>query len=164
MHSTTRLALAFALHIGQYALLDGLAAFLVSAAMMAALASCTGDESSLEPTAGTTATGQTNVIAGSSTTLRIAPSSSATPESAAPTAFCATASRAVGGEFDFTSDVRIAELNDDPSLSPGQRALVTRATADAKRQVLSGSWSNDLLVDAVNAICGTKFTPVTMTQ
>ena len=164
MHSTTRLALAFALHIGQYALLDGLAAFLVSAAMMAALASCTGDESSLEPTAGTTATGQTNVIAGSSTTLRIAPSSSATPESAARAAFCATASRAVGGEFDFTSDERIAELNDDPSLSPGQRALVTRATADAKRQVLSGSWSNDLLVDAVNAICGTKFTPITMTQ
>lgn len=110
--------------------------------MVAALAACTGDESSVEPTAETTASGQTNVIAGSSTTLRIAPSSSATPESAARTAFCATASRAVGGEFDFTSDERIAELNDDPSLSPGQRALVTRATADAKRQVLSGSWSN----------------------
>ena len=131
--------------------------------MVAALAACTGDESSVEPTAGTTASGQTKVIA-SSTTLRMAPSSSATPESAARTAFCATASRAVGGEFDFTSDERIAELNDDPSLSPGQRALVSRATADAKRQVLSGSWSNDLLVDAVNAICGTKFTPVTMTQ
>ena len=143
--------------------MNSLAAFLVSAGMVAALAACTGDESSVEPTAGTTASGQTKVIA-SSTTLRMAPSSSATPESAARIAFCATASRAVGGEFDFTSDERIAELNDDPSLSPGQRALVSRATADAQRQVLSGSWSNDLLVDAVNAICGTKFTPVTMTQ
>ena len=149
---------------GQYAPLNSLAAFLVSAGIVAALAACTGVESSVEPTAGTTASGQTNLIAGSSTTLRITPSSSAMPESAARTAFCATASRAVGGEFDFTSDERIAELNDDPSLSPDQRALVSRATADAKRQVLSGSWSNDLLVDAVNAICGTKFTPMTMTQ
>ena len=148
---------------GQYALLNSLAAFLVSAGMVAALAACTGDEASVEPTAGTTASGQTKVIAGSSTTLRVAPSSSA-PESTARAAFCATASRAVGGEFDFTSDERIAELNDDPSLSPDQRALVSRATADAKRQVLRGSWSNDLLVNAVNAICGTKFTPVTMTQ
>ena len=132
--------------------------------MVAALSACTGDDASVEPTAGTTTSGQTKVIAGSSTTLRIEPSSSATPELAPRAAFCATASRAVGGEFDFTSDERIAELNDDPSLSPDQRALVSRATADAKRQVLRGSWSNDLLVDAVNAICGTKFTPMTMTQ
>ena len=68
------------------------------------------------------------------------------------------------GQFDFTSDERISELNNDPSLSPEQRAIVSQATADAKRQVATGSWSNDLLVEAVNGICGTHFTPTTMTQ
>ena len=72
--------------------------------------------------------------------------------------------KAVAGEFDFTSDERIALLDGDPSLSPRQRALVSEATADAQRQVLEGSYSNDLLVEAVNEICGTSFTPVTMTQ
>ena len=74
------------------------------------------------------------------------------------------ASRAVAGAFDFTSDARIAELVDDPSLSTVERRIVAEAAADAKRQVVSGSYSNDLLVEAVNTICGTNFTPVNMTQ
>ena len=143
---------------------NSFAALVISAATVTALGACTGEESSGADTVRTTANSQTNVPAESSTTTPTALGSPATVESSASAAFCATASRAVDGQFDFSSDERIAELNDDPSLSPEQRAIVSHATADAKRQVASGSWSNDLLVEAVNEICGTNFTPVTMTQ
>lgn len=137
-----------------------LTALLISAAT-ATLTGCTGGESN---TGATTSASQKSVRIENSTTTPIAPTSPVTVESSASAAFCDTASKAVGGEFDFTSDERIAELKNDPSLSPGQRALVSRATADAKRQVATLSWSNDLLVEAVNEICGTNFTPATLTQ
>ncbi len=141
------------------------AGLLVSAAAVAVLSACTRQESSDAETGGTMAAAvQTSVNDDSSATATIELNPSATVELSPSTAFCTLATKAVAGEFDFTSDERIALLDGDPSLSPRQRALVSEATADAQRQVSEGSYSNDLLVEAVNEICGTSFTPVTMTQ
>jgi hypothetical protein len=50
-------------------------------------------------------------------------------------------------------------------LTDRQRQLLTTAVADAVRQITSGSsYANDMLVAAVNEICGVQLTPVTMTQ
>lgn len=77
--------------------------------------------------------------------------------------FCSLATDAANGAFDFTSEARVRALTGDPSLTESQRRLVTNAVADAVRQVTGGGgYANDLLVAAVNEVCGLDLTPVTM--
>lgn len=100
----------------------------------------------------------------SSTTSEPSPSSSSTAAPVASADFCSLATDATNGAFDFTNEASVRALTQDPSLTDHQRALLTNAVADAVRQVSSGSYANDMLVIAVNEICGLQLTPVTMTQ
>ncbi len=136
---------------GHHALMDRLAAVLIAAAV--ATAACTGAGN------GTAVTTE-SAVAGSTTPASVPATVQSTPSAA----FCDLARKAVDGSVDLTSDEKIALLNDDPSLSPSQRALISQATADAKRQVPTMVYSNHLLVEAVNEICGTNFTPSTLMQ
>ena len=131
--------------------MNRLAAVLIAAVV--ATAGCTGEGNG-------TAVTTDSPVAGSTTAASVP----ATVESTPSAAFCELARKAVDGQFDFTSDEKIALLNDDPSLSPSQRALISQATADAKRQVPTMVYSNHLLVEAVNEICGTNFKPSTLMQ
>jgi hypothetical protein len=79
--------------------------------------------------------------------------------------FCSLATDAANGSFDFMNETMVQALTQDPSLTDRQRQLVTGAVADAVRQLSSGySYANDLLVAAVNDVCGLSLTPVTMEQ
>ncbi len=79
--------------------------------------------------------------------------------------FCSLALKAVGGEFDFTSEASVRELTEDPSLTEHQTLRVVAAIADAVAQLKSGGgYSNDLLVSAINDICGLSLTPMTMVE
>jgi hypothetical protein len=91
--------------------------------------------------------------------------SSVTTAPLASAGFCSLATDAANGTFDFTNEASVRALTEDPSLTDRQRQLLTAAVADAVRQITSGSsYANDMLVAAVNEICGVKLTPVTMTQ
>lgn len=79
-------------------------------------------------------------------------------------ALCSRVTDAATGNFDFTDEANVRALIDDPSWTDRQRQLLGPAVADAVRQITSGgSYSNDMLVAAVNEICGAQLTPVTMT-
>lgn len=111
--------------------------------------------------------GSTSACTGGSTSTASessrSPSSTAAPLASAD--FCSLASAAVEGAFDFTSASSVEALLRDPSLTERQRLLVTNAVADAVRQISSGgSLANDMLVEAVNEICGLQLTPVAMVQ
>ncbi len=61
--------------------------------------------------------------------------------------------------------VQTAELTEAPDLTPSQRLKMRSAIEDARAQLATGTgYSNDLLVAAVNEICGLKLTPVTMVE
>jgi hypothetical protein len=101
----------------------------------------------------------------SSSTSASSPSPSSTASPLASADFCSLAADAVEGAFDFTNESSVGALLQDPSLTERQRLLMANAVADAVRQITAGgSFANDMLVDAVNEICGLQVPPVTMTQ
>ena len=80
-------------------------------------------------------------------------------------AFCDLATRATEGEVAFGDPVQAAELTEAPDLTSSQRLKMRSAIEDARAQLATGAgYSNDLLVAAVNEICGLKLTPVTMVE
>jgi hypothetical protein len=103
--------------------------------------------------------------AGTSSTTPITSGPTSTPVPLASAQFCSRVVELPKGSFDFSNDERVAELTNDSSLSDHQRLLLSAAIADARTQIASGSgYSDDLLVEAINEICGTSLTTVTMTE
>lgn len=138
----------------------GLGRVLLVAATTLSLAACNDDarEASSSSISDATSAGGSSAPVSPTTT----PSNT---EPRASASFCSLAVKAAGGEFDFTSEARVRELTEDPGLSDDQRLRVAAAAADAVRQIeLGGGYSNDLLVSAVNDICGRNLTPVTMVE
>jgi hypothetical protein len=82
---------------------------------------------------------------------------------APPVDFCDVAAHVAQGDFDFSDTTSVAEFLDEPTLDDHGRRLLAAAIDDAQRQLANGgSYANDQMVDAVNVICGTNLTPVTM--
>lgn len=80
----------------------------------------------------------------------------------ASAAFCDLAADAVDGQIVFNDPNQTGPLVNDPSLSDWDRRRVAGVLDDAARQAATGVIDNAQLVDLVNELCGTNFTPVTM--
>jgi hypothetical protein len=99
--------------------------------------------------------------AGSSPASLAAPTTQLKPSAA----FCDLATRATKGEVTIRDPNQTAKLTESPDLTENQRSRMRGAIEDAKTQLAGGAgYSNDLLVAAVNEICGLKLTPVTMVE
>lgn len=127
--------------------------------------SSVAEDASSKTGASASSTTTSNIGTETSSPLGLPTSANATTEPIASSAFCSLASDAVRGQFDFTNESSVLELSNDPSLTEHQRVLMMGATSDAVRQIKAGAgYSNDLLVIAVNQICGLHLTPVTMVE
>ncbi len=129
--------------IGHHAQVKGLQGLATLGVVIVSLSGCDGD--------------------GSSGAIDSSTSSSSSVAPLASDEFCSAATNAANGSFNFLDEARVAALTQDPSLTDRQRRLVTTAVADAVQQIsVGGSYANDLLVSAVNEVCGLHLTPVTM--
>ncbi len=80
-------------------------------------------------------------------------------------AFCDLATQATKGEMALRDPVQTAQLTEARGLTESERSRMRSAIDDAAAQLATGAgYSNDLLVSAVNEICGLKLTPVTMVE
>jgi phage-related tail protein len=65
----------------------------------------------------------------------------------------------------FDEPTQVAKFTQDASLTQQQRSRMRAAIDDATSQLATGAgYSNELLVAAVNEICGLELTPVTMVE
>ena len=72
---------------------------------------------------------------------------------------------ATKGEVALRDPVQAAKLTEVADLTTSQRSRMRLAIEDARAQLAKGAgYSNDVLVAAVNEICGLKLTPVTMVE
>jgi hypothetical protein len=137
----------------------GLSVVMIGTTMVGLVVSCTGEDSS--------PAGTDELSSGSSATTALSePPLTSAVNAPPPPEFCKAAEQAAEGNIAFSDPAVTAELTEFEGLTEHQRQIITDAVDATRREVErvpGGSWTNNEMVDAVNELCGSDLTPVTLT-
>jgi hypothetical protein len=130
----------------------------IGATVVGLVVSCAGEDSS------PSGTDELSSLSSATTALSEPPLGPAL--NAPPPEFCDAAEQAAEGNIAFNDPAATAELTEFEGLTESQRQIITDAIEATRREVErvpNGSWTNNEMVDAVNEVCGSDLTPVTLT-